>query len=139
MYNAFDRRVIGFTLIELMIAVAIVAILAAFAYPSYNTHIRKTERKAAVGKILEIAGRLEQYRTQTFSYPADGALDQFDLTEKRYSYVVTTPDAGDSFEIAATPNTGTDQVNDKCGKLEYDSEGVWTFNEGTTLTETDCL
>ena len=132
-----QSRSAGFTLMELMIAVVIVAILAAVAIPTYSAHVRKTERKVAIGKILEIAGRLEQYKTQTFSYPTGDDLTQFTLNEKRYDIVAEAVDAGAGYKVTATPKAGSDQVNDQCGTLEYTNESVWDFKDD--LTESDCL
>ena len=131
----------GFTLIELLIVVAIVATLAVFAYPLYSNHVKKSERKAAIGKALEIASRVEQFRTQRFSYPsADADLAGFDLTEIKYEYEVASVMTGGEvtgYTVTVTPIAGTDQVNDECGTLIYSNAGTWTFSTG--LTEENCL
>lgn len=71
----FQRKFIfrsdGFTLIELMITVAIVAILAAVAYPSYQEHVRKGFRAAAQEHLMDIAHRQQQYFIDNRSYAAD--------------------------------------------------------------------
>jgi type IV pilus assembly protein PilE len=58
----------GFTLIELMIAVAIVGILAAIAYPSYQNHVVKTRRKTAEACMVELAQFMERYYTTNMKY-----------------------------------------------------------------------
>lgn len=58
----------GFTLIELMITVAIVAIIAAIAIPSYDTYIRRADLSTAQQEMQKISALLEQHRTRNFSY-----------------------------------------------------------------------
>ena len=58
----------GFTLIELMIAVAIVGILAAIAIPSYFEYIEKGKRAEAQGALVTFANAMEQWRLQNGSY-----------------------------------------------------------------------
>ena len=131
----------GFTLIELVIVIAIVALLAMFAYPNYTQHVRKTERKAAIGKALELASRVEQFRTHRFQYPsAQADLDGFSQDEPKYRFVVTPIVANGEttgYSIVITPVAGTDQVNDACGTLTYNNAGNWTFSTG--LTEEECI
>ncbi len=55
------HRQTGFTLIELMITVAVVGILAAVAYPSYQDHIRKTHRRTAQSAMMDAANRQQQF------------------------------------------------------------------------------
>ena len=55
------RRVLGFTLIELMIAMAVIAILTAIAYPSYQDHIRRSIRSQGQQYLMDLAQREEQF------------------------------------------------------------------------------
>lgn len=64
----------GFTLIELMIAVAIVAIIAAVAYPSYTKQVQKSNRRAAQAEMLEIANREQQFLMANRSYATKAQL-----------------------------------------------------------------
>lgn len=137
-YRKHER---GFTLIELLIVVIIVGVLAVFAYPRYSDYVRNSARKAAVGKALEIASRVEQFRTQRFTYPSsDADLAGFELAELKYEYevapVMTDGDVT-GYTITLTPVVGSDQVNDLCGTLTYSNTGTWTSSEG--LAEEDCI
>ena len=71
MMNGCTRA--GFTLIELMIAVAVVGILAAIAYPAYQEQVRQTRRAEVTTVLLENAQLLERQFTRTGTYDA-GAL-----------------------------------------------------------------
>ena len=139
--QSHQRTVLGFTLIELLIVIMIVAILAVVAYPRYSEHVRNSARKAAIGKALEIASRVEQFRTQRFTYPSSEAdLAGFELAEVKYEYEVApvlTDGGVTGYTITVTPVTGTDQVNDLCGTLTYSSAGTWTSSTG--VAEEDCL
>lgn len=130
----------GFTLIELMIVVAIIAILAAIGYPSYIAQVQKAARKESIGKMLEVAGRLEQYRTQKFSYPTSTAdLGAYTDNGKKYTVTVTAPSGdGSDYAVVSTPLAGTNQTSDLCGTLTYTSPGTWAFS-GAGATEANCL
>jgi type IV pilus assembly protein PilE len=58
----------GFTLLELMIACAIVAILAAIAYPSYVNSVQKSRRSEATAALLGVASQMERYNTEKGTY-----------------------------------------------------------------------
>nr|WP_275096391.1 type IV pilin protein [Sedimenticola hydrogenitrophicus] len=116
----------GFTLIELMIVVAIVGILAAIAYPSYTNYVLRVNRSETQQFMLEIANAEEQYILDTRQY---GTLAQLGLSvpsEVAENYTVTV--AADN---AATPPTYTitgtaigGQVSD--GDISLLSDGTKT-------------
>lgn len=118
----------GFTLIEVMITVAIVAILAAAAYPSYISHIQKGTRAAAKAQMLDIANRQQQFMLANRSYADKTALEASGYalptevsTKYNYSIAVGT-DAVPYYKITFTAKEG--QLSD--GDLTFDSAGVKT-------------
>ncbi|OAI21154.1 pilus assembly protein PilE [Methylomonas lenta] len=134
----------GFTLIELMITVAIVGILASIALPSYQDSVMKSRRRDAQGALMGLANAMERHFTETNSYL--GAADSGADTGSPAIYATQSPvDGGTAFYnltiSAATSTTFTltaaptgAQANDICGSLTLTNTGARDF----TGTGADC-
>lgn len=118
----------GFTLIELMITVAIIGILAAVAYPSYLDHVRKSNRRAAQAEMLEIANRQQQYLLVNRTYATKAQVEGAGYAlpshvSGNYGWdVALGATAVPAFTITFTPVAGTAQESD--GALTYTHDGV---------------
>lgn len=120
----------GFTLIEMMITVALIAILAAVALPAYRDHLRKTRRAEAQAFLMAVAARQQQFLVDTRGYATTltaVALATPPNVAASYDLVLASV-AGPppSFQLTATPRASTDQPKERCGTLSIDQTGAKT-------------
>ena len=118
----------GFTLIELMIAVAIVAIVAMIAIPSYKAQLVKGRRSSAEAALLDIAQREQQYLLDVRGYAANVATlnTTISVGVSNYYTIAIAAAAGPppTFTASATPIAGTAQAGDVV--LTIDNTGAKT-------------
>lgn len=118
----------GFTLVELMVVVAIIGILASIAIPSYQAYIIKANRTDAQAFMLTLSQIQQQYlmdsRAYAGSVAALGKTEPSDVA-KNYTISIETGTAPPTFTITATPK-GSTQSGD--GNLTIDQAGtrIWT-------------
>ena len=122
----------GFTLLELMVVVTVVAILAAVAYPSYTESVRKGKRASAKAKMTEVAGRLQQFYSEQPSaatYTTDLAALNYSagLTSEAKAHILSV-EAGpggivSAYKIVATPAPG--HPDPRCPALTLNSLGAF--------------
>jgi type IV pilus assembly protein PilE len=136
----------GFTLIELMVTVAIVGILAGIAYPSYQDSVMKSRRADAKGALLGLANAMERHFTARNTYLGAGTIDGntgsptiFSATSPvdggtpYYNLTINAATAS-AYTLHAAP-TGA-QANDKCGTLSLTQTGARGIS--TAIAVTDC-
>ncbi len=127
-----SRPIRGFTLIELMIVLAIVAILAALAYPSYRNSVLKGRRSDATIATTKLAQRLERCHTQFGRYSDPGCSVQNGATVQSdngyYSVGVAIDGANNSYTLTATPTSKGAQDEDACTQYQLFSTGERTAN-----------
>lgn len=111
----------GFTLIELMIVIAIVGIISAIAYPSYQDSVRKARRGDAQAGLVEAANDMERFYTENNTYI--GVAWPANITSDFYTLAISAQSLS-AFALQATP-TGA-QLSDTCGTLTLSSTGAKT-------------
>lgn len=149
------RRLGGFTLIEVMIVVAIVAILSAIAFPSYQESVRKSKRADARTQLLEASQHMQRFYSQNDRY--DQANDAAGTAVALPATLTTVPRGAAAgtedytirfqpgtlnaraFTLEAVPRAGSTMANDKCGTLRINSVGRRTVTgESGGMTAATC-
>jgi type IV pilus assembly protein PilE len=136
---------LGFTLVELMVTVAVLSVLATIAVTSYSSQVLKSRRTEAKSALLDLAGREERLFSTTNAYSnLEAALGYAVATSTTvmtampfgngyYTLTVTTPTAS-SYTLTATP--AGSQLNDTaCGTFQLNQLGQQTVS-GTTSAAT---
>jgi type IV pilus assembly protein PilE len=122
------RKQAGFTLIELIIATAIMAILAALAYPQYTGYVMRSNRAAAKAQMLDIANRQQQFLLASRAYASKTALETSGYSLPRelagkYTYEITV---GAGTVPAFTVTFTAAGMQEPDGNLTLNSEGLKT-------------
>ena len=135
--SAPGRRIGGFTLVELLIAMMVIAVLASVAFPSFMQSVRKSKRSDATTMMTQAAGNLERFFAANGTYTTvlnDIGMDA--VSDKGYyKLVIQAGPTGiaSSYIITAKAMAGTMQSKDTgCTALQIDSLGVQTPDPATS-------
>jgi prepilin-type N-terminal cleavage/methylation domain len=134
MAHKLSKKIRAFTLIELMIVVAVVGILAAIAYPSYTEYV--TRAKRADGKAALLAAQLaqEKWRANNTTYSDDLSEINISATspDGYYAIAISGTPTGTTYTMTATPSGFTDS---RCGVFAINQNGKATSSTQTTTAK----
>lgn len=128
----------GFTLIEIIITMAILGILAAIAIPAYDRQSMKQRRSDGIIALTTAQGEMERYRSDNGIYATAGTST---TTSPRGYYTIATPtitNAGENYSITATA-VGVQIADTNCRKLIVNDLGQFTSEKADTTVSTNCI
>ena len=133
-----SKEINGFTLLEMLIVVAIAGILASVAYPQYTEYVKRAARADAMVLLLDAANKQEQYYADNRSYTDNLSLINVPTTSENgyFTIAVEVPDNGTSFTITATAAAGAVAGDTACTTFTITDTGV-KGSTGTSDTD-DC-
>lgn len=128
--SAGAHRCDGVTLIEVLLAMAVLAILLALAWPSYGEFVRKSRRLDAVSGLYRVQLAQERHHAAHYRYAESlnelgWGADEIDSAEGHYRLrLAPIADARLGYRALAAPRPGSDQARDACGVFAFTQDGA---------------
>lgn len=124
----------GFTLIEIMIVIAIIGIVITIGYPSLTEYVKKGRRTEVAGLLSEQAQILERFYSKNNVY-----TNATGLSAGNDFYTITPTLTDQTFLLTATRKAGSTMASDKCGDFTLTNTGVRSMvNAASGLATKDC-
>lgn len=147
-----NKTCTGFTLIELMIVIAIIAILAAITYPAYSNYIQQSRRTIAKSALMDLASREARYYSTNnvfadvvnLGYSTINIINTINTVPiadtNNYYYNMSVSFSGGIYTASAVPVAGTTQATDACYEYTLNNYGVKANlnSGGSTITGINC-
>nr|WP_177412062.1 type IV pilin protein [Pseudomonas sp. RW407] len=139
------KKTAGFTLIEMMIVVAIIGILAAIAYPSYQEYVLRGNRSEGQALLNDAAARQERYFAQNNAYvTAQANIARLGMRNTsgttvtsdsgKYTLTISSPNNSGGYLLTATPQ-GAQAKDTKCGNLTLNAMGTRGVSGSTSVND----
>jgi type IV pilus assembly protein PilE len=135
----------GFTLLELMIVVSLVAILSAIAFPAYTAYVKRADRGNVQSELMADAGKMERYRTQTFTYACGSNCSTIiesvspsgaTSANSKYTISITPTSAGDGYVLLAVSTVNFDKTKTEALGLNEKGQRCYVSGASTCTPST---
>ena len=127
----------GVSLLEVLIAIAIIAALAIYAYPKYTRYVTKTRRLDGQVALLELATELNEYHAQHKTYKGASLmrLDIPEISPEGYYKLTIKEATNNTYLIEASPLKSQAKDDTECGSYTYNQAGDKTVTGTSTVAE----
>lgn len=135
--NKFMKKNSGFSLLEILITLAIISLLSAIAYPLYTQHVTQTHRKQAQIALFNLANQMERYYVENNHSYAQATLAKlgFDETTLKDRYEISITATATTYKLQAMPLKNQAKHDANCGSLVLNQLGEKKITGSGSLQE----